>query len=355
VRSFEGNRAYKEVQMAESYGVGIVGAGWVAGEYVKAFRDHPLTNVVGVYNKTPDKATRLMKSHGVDGKEFASFEELLDDKRVNIVVHCAHADTRPDMVSRAAASGRHVVIEKPISLTPEGLAQVREAITKAGVKSVVSCVLRWNPQFQTVRSLLDDQKLGDLIYAEADYWHPIIKAYPGYPYYMKKAHNGSSFVVAGIHAADILRYLAGEIVEVAAFSAGPIMNKDYDYPPVTVAALKFANGAIGKLSSVVEGETPYIFNCRLFGTTMSIDNNRIHSSKWYPGTLGYYEFPTVKPDSGDVAHHPFVPEIAHFMECIVNDVESHAAIHDTFKTMNLCFAIDESAAKGGQPVRVKLD
>ena len=57
--------------MTKSYGVGIIGAGWVAGEYVKAFRDHPLTHMVGMYNKTPDKATHLMKTHGVDGKEFS--------------------------------------------------------------------------------------------------------------------------------------------------------------------------------------------------------------------------------------------------------------------------------------------
>ena len=341
--------------MTKSYGVGIIGAGWVAGEYVKAFRDHPHTQIVGIYNKTPEKATRLMKAHGVDGKEFDSVDALLDDKHIDIVVHCAHADTRAEYISRAALSGRHVVIEKPASTSPEGTAQIVEAVKKAGVKSVVSCVLRWNPQFKTIRAMLDDGKLGDLIYAEADYWHPIIKAYPGYPYYMKKISGGSSFTVAGVHAADILRYLAGEIVEVAAFSAGPIMNKEYEYPPVTVASLRFANGAIGKLSSVIEGETPYIFNTRLFGTTLSIDNNRIHSSKWYPGTLGYYEFPTIKPESGDVSHHPFVPEIAHFMECIENNVESHASIYDIRKTMALCFAIDESAAKGGQPVKVKLD
>lgn len=341
--------------MTRKYGVGIIGAGWVAGEYVKAFRDHPLTHIVGIYNKTPAKATNLMKTHGVAGTEFSSVDALLDDKGIDIVVHCAHADTRAEYISRAALSGRHVVIEKPASTSPEGTAQIVESVKKAGVKSIVSCVLRWNPQFKTVRSLLDDGKLGDLIYAEADYWHPIIKAYPGYPYYMKRISGGSSFTVAGVHAADILRYLAGEIVEVAAFSAGPIMNKDYEYPPVTVASLRFANGAIGKLSSIIEGETPYIFNTRLFGTTMSIDNNRIHSSKWYPGTLGYYEFPTIKPESGDVSHHPFVPEIAHFLECIENNVESHASIYDIRKTMALCFAIDESAAKGGQPVKVKLD
>jgi predicted dehydrogenase len=341
--------------VTKKYGVGIIGAGWVAGEYVKAFRDHPLTYVVGMVNKTPQKATNLMKTHGVDGQEFSSVDALLDDKRIGIVVHCAHADSRPDHISRAAASGRHVVIEKPVSTNPEGVAQIVEAVTKAGVKSVVSCVLRWNPQFQTIRALVDDGKLGDLIYAEGDYWHPIIKAYPGYPYYMKKISGGSSFTVAGVHAADTLRWLAGEVVEVSAFSAGPIMNQDYEYAPVSVAALRFANGALGKLSSVLEGETPYIFNMRLFGTTMSIDNNRIHSAKWYPGTLGYFEFPTVKPDSGDVSHHPFVPEIRHFMECIETNVESHASIHDMRKTMALCFAIDESAAKGGQAVKVKLD
>ncbi len=341
--------------MSGKYGVGIIGAGWVSGEYVKVFRDHPLTHVVGMYNKTPGKATRLMKSLGVDGKEFESLDTLLDDPNVDIVVHCAHGDTRPEMVSRAALCGKHVIIEKPVALTPEGVAQVREAITKSKVKSIVSCVLRWNPQFQTIRALLDDGKLGKLIYAEGDYWHPIIKAYPGYPYYMKKAHSGSSFVVAGVHAVDTVRWLAGEVVEVSAYSTGPIANADYDYQPVTIAALRFANGAVGKLSSMIEGETPYIFNCRLFGTTMSIDNNRVHSSKYYPGTLGYWEFPTVKPESGDVSHHPFAAEIQHFMECIENDVESHASIHDTYKTMALCFAIDESAAKGGRPVSVKLD
>jgi len=341
--------------MTKKYGVGIVGAGWVAGEYVKVFRDHPLTEVIGIYNKTPGKATRLMQQHGVQGKEFGSIDELLKDDRINIMVHCAHADSRADYCARAARTGRHLVIEKPIATSREEVDMLREAVTKAGVKTVTSVVLRWNPQFETIKALLDDGKLGKLLYAEADYWHPIIKAYPGYPYYVKKISGGSSFTVAGIHAADILRWLAGDVVEVAAFSAGPIANPDFEYPPLTVASLRFANGAIGKLSSMIEGETPYIFNTQIFGTDMSIRGNAVHSKKWYPGALGYWTFPTIQPDSGDVSHHPFKPEIAHFIECIENNVESHAAVHDTYKSMALCFAIDESAARGGQPVKVRLD
>ena len=103
------------------YGVGILGAGWVASEYVKAFRDHPLTEVAGVYNRTPGKAGRLMESLGVDGREYASEDEFFDDDRVRIVVSCTPPDVRPHHVTRAARTGRHVVIEKPIALDYDGV------------------------------------------------------------------------------------------------------------------------------------------------------------------------------------------------------------------------------------------
>jgi predicted dehydrogenase len=339
----------------KKYGVGILGAGWVAGEYVKAFRDHPLTEVVGIYNKTPGKATSLLQTHGVAAKEYATVDDFFKDDRINIVVSCTHPDVRAEHAVRAAQTGRHIVLEKPVGVSLQDTASIRDAVAKAGVKTVSSFVLRWNPQFETVRQLIKDGVLGDLIYGEADYWHPLKKIYPGYPYYVQKKYGGSTFIAAGCHAADILRFLGGEIVEVAAFSTGAKINKDFEYDPVAVASLRFANGAVGKLSSLMDGNTSYIFNCQLFGTNGSIRNNKVYSSKYYPGALNYWSFPTIEPDSGDVSHHPFVPEIAHFMECIENNVESHASIYDSYKSMAVCYAVDESAAKGGQPVKVQLD
>jgi len=334
------------------YGVGILGAGWVAGEYVKAFRDHPLTEVVGIYNRTPGKATRLLETHGVQAREYASDDELFDDERIQIVVSCTSPDARVEHVVRAAETGRHVVIEKPVALSMDGVEEIRDAVARAGVKTVTSFVLRWNPQFETTKQLIADGVLGDVIYAEGDYWHPMSKLYPCYPWMVGKEVGGSAVVAAGCHAVDALRWFAGEIVEVTAFSRGPKINLDYEYDPVSVACVRFENGAIGKLATLLDGETPYIFNVRLFGAEGTIQNNEVFSRKHYPGATDYWKYPTVEPDSGDVAHHPFVPEIAHFMECIENDVESHASIHDSWKSMAVCFAIDESAAQGGMPVRV---
>jgi UDP-N-acetyl-2-amino-2-deoxyglucuronate dehydrogenase len=341
--------------MADRYGVAIIGAGWVAGEYVKAFRDHPQTDLVGVHNRNPEKGAALLEAHGVQAHNYGDIDELFDDERVEIIVSCTPPDVRPEHLIRAAETGRHVVIEKPVALDAVNVGHIRKAIGDAGVKSVTSFVLRWNPQLETMKQLVDEGVVGELIYAEGDYWHPIKKAYPSYPWMMTKELGGSAFVAAGCHAADAVRWLGGEIVEVSAYEMGAKKNPDYQYPPNTVATVKFENGAIGKLSTVLDADTPYIFNTRLFGTEATLQNNRVFSSKHYPGSLDYWTFPTIEPDSGDVTHHPFVPEVAHFIECINNDVESHASIHDSYKSMAVCFAIDESAANGGEPVKVNLD
>jgi hypothetical protein len=110
---------------------------------------------------------------------------------------------------------------------------------------------------------------------------------------------------------------------------------------------------VGKLSAVTDGDFPYAFNIRLFGTVGTIQNNRVYSSQHYPGALDYWEFPTIKPDSGDVVHHPFASEMAHFLDCLATDTRSHASIDDAFQSMAVVFAIEESLSAGGEPIRVK--
>ena len=340
--------------MGNQYGVGLVGAGWVAGEYVQAFRDHPLTEIVGIYNRTPGKASRLLQAHGVEGTEYATIDDLFKDNRIQIVVSCTQPDARADHCVRAAETGRHIVIEKPVGIIRKDTVRIRDAVAKAGVKTVTSFVLRWNPQFETVRQLIHDGVLGELVYGEADYWHVPRRVTPGSPY-MRKDVVGSAFLSGGCHAVDMLRHLGGEIEEVSAFSAAPKRIKSFEFDPVAAALVRFKNGAVGKLSALTDGDAPYSFNCRLFGTNGTIQDNRVYSSRNYPGSHDYWEFPTITPNSGDVKHHPFKAEIAHFMECIENDVESHASIYDSCKSMAICYAIEESLAGGGKPVLVEDD
>lgn len=336
-------------------GVAVVGAGWVAKEYVRAFHADPRSRVVGALSRTAGRAGELLRRHGVDGREYRDLRELLDDDRVQIVVSATPPDARPEHVIAAARSGRHLVVEKPIALTSTQVRDIRRAVADAGVKSVTSFVLRWHPQLLATKKLYDDGALGEVIYAEADYWHGLERGEgSAYDWRVGRAFGNSAFVGGGCHAVDILRFITGlEIVEVAALGAPARVNPDFGYDPVVVASARFANGAVGKVSAVVETSSPYRFTTRLHGTKGTVIDGEV--SLLSDGEKAFRPLGTPSPSSGDVAHHPFAAEVAELLDCVESGVDSPSSVEGTWRSMEVCFAIDESAAQGGAPVRVRLD
>lgn len=127
-----------------------------------------------------------------------------------------------------------------------------------------------------------DGTLGRLFYAEADYWHRTLPRPVG-AWSHRQAVVGSSLLSAGCHAVDALRWLVGEIVEVHGYSARPATGSKYEFESNIVATLKFENGAIGKVSSILECQTPYVFNVRLLGDDGTALNDQVFSPGRFPG------------------------------------------------------------------------
>ncbi|MDX9971935.1 MAG: Gfo/Idh/MocA family oxidoreductase, partial [FCB group bacterium] len=233
----------------------------------------------------------------------------------------------------------------------------RNAVAKAGVKSVVSFVLRWNPLFDIIRKQLASEAIGRVFYGEVDYFHGIGPWYGQYSWNVKKDMGVSSLMSAGCHAVDALRwFMGGEVAEVFQYATqgdGPDF-KEYEYPPTTTTICKFTDGRVGKVASCIECIQPYVFNINLVGTEGTIKNNKIWSRKMYPGQTTWVDVPTIMPDSGDVSHHPFTFEVANLVEAIRTNTESHANVADAFKTHEIMFAADRSGQEG-KPVKLPLE
>jgi predicted dehydrogenase len=88
------------------------------------------------------------------------------------------------------------------------------------------------------------------------------------------------------------------------------------------------------------------------GNRGAIRDNRLFTKRW-PGQTDWATIPTILPDSGAVAHHPFVPQINHFVECVLAGAESHCNVADTVKTHEICFAA-EISRREGRPVALPL-
>jgi len=327
-------------------GVAIHGAGWVSGEHIKSYQKNPNTRVVGISSRRRESAELRAREAGLEGvKIYDSYEELLRDPEVQAVSLCTPPNQHPDEAIAAARAGKHMLIEKAVANDPKNLGRMVRAVNESGVKTVVSFVLRWNPEFALIKQMMAEQAIGDIFYAEVDYWHNIGPQYKQYEWNVKKDIAGSAFLSAGCHAVDAIRWFVGsEITEVTAYANQ--VNREYEYPTNVMGIAKFESGAIGKLSTSFDCQCPYAFNIDLLGSRGTIRDNRVFAKEFFGGATDWVTVPTIRPDSGDVSHHPFDGEISHFVDCILKDEESHVNLADAAKTHAVCYALDRSVAEG---------
>ena len=358
-------------------GVLIHGAGWVAGQHAAAFQHNPHTRIVAVSSRTLAGAQRRIAESAL-GPDVAAYDDLgraLAHPGVDIVCVCTPQHLHCEHTMAAVAAGKHVGIEKPVANSIEELHRMREAVRLAGVRTVVSFVLRWNPLFQTIKRMIADDALGQPYYVEADYLSHNGSWWSGWSDGRTLAQGVSAMLVAGCHAVDALRWFAaaGEFeaatpVEVFAMRGGYRKGSSREYQPQThrwqegalpmeydgleVLLVKFSNGALGKVSANMDCIMPYRFPLRIFGTKGSVFDNRVWSHK-FPGQTGWVELPCIQPDSSDVRHHPFQAQMDHFVECIRAGHESHCNLENVIQTHEVVFAALRSY-ETGKPVRLPL-
>ncbi len=357
-------------------GVLIHGAGWVSTQHIQAFTQNPDSEVVAISSRTLSSAQKRADEAGLTGiGVYDDLDRALQQEGIDIVAVCTPQHVHCENVLAAAAAGKHLVIEKPIGNSLDELRQMRDAVRAAGVQSVVSFVLRWNPMFKHIKSLIADGTVGDVFSVEADYLHNISSFWSGWEDARRKDQGVSAHLVGGCHAIDAVRWFAGgseyeaaEPVEVFGYSGGYRKGSHWEYNYQThtwaegvapmeydgleLTLVRFANGVIGKVSVNFDCVIPYTFPVRVFGDRGTIFDNRVWSHQ-YRGQEEWEAFDTILPNSGDVTHHPFQAQVDHFVDCILRDTASHCDLDDAVKTHEVVFAAQE-CYRTGQPVRLPL-
>jgi len=339
--------------MDRKLGIGIIGIGWVAHEHIKAWKDYPNAEVVALSSHSASNAETARTQHRLTGARiYADWADLIRDDRVDVVDVCSMNHLHVPQAVAAAEAGKHVLIEKPAANDLEGLRQVESAIDRAGVKSLVGFELHWSPYFVTVHKMIDNDFFGPLHYAECDYFSGNWEQwYPGYDWVKTKEQGGSALPAAGIHAVDAIRqFVRSEAVEVFAYAGNFTGVMEWD--PTILTMVRFANGTIGKIGCVLEGNIKYQFNVRLHGSKGTLVNDRFLTN-YLPGQTGWAQFPTILPDTPEVTHHPFPDEIKHFADCIRADLTPIVDIKDAVKTHEIVFGA-ELSAREGRPVKLPL-
>ncbi len=336
------------------YKVGIIGCGWVAGEHIAAYGNNPDTEVVALCSRTKEGAKAKANECGIEAACYDTPDTMFASEKLDIVSITSPPQFHVEHGILAAQNGAHLVMEKPVAMNSTELKRVVDSVNQSKVSSVVSFVLRWNPLYGIIRSLLDQNNCGELYYGEADYYHGIGPWYKQFEWNKTKEAGGNSLLSAGCHAVDgLVWFMGSKVVEVHSYAVRGKAEEyqAYEYEPTIVTILKFENASIGKVTSSIECKSPYMFNINLFGSRGTIRNNQLYTDDM-KGQTHFATIPTIMPDSGDVTHHPFQGEIDHLVESLNAGKDSDVNIEYAAHIMEICYAAEESA-KTGKSITVK--
>ena len=362
----------------DKLGVAVCGAGWCASQHIAAFERNPHTVVTWIVGRDVERTRASLAKAAVvlpDVRITTNYEEVLRAPDVDIVSIATPNHLHAEQAVAAAEARKHFVLEKPTGLDVAELVRIRNAVRQAGVRTIVSFVLRYNPFLKFARWLRADGWLGDIRFARTQYLSQVTDWYSGWDWVRTRDSGRSHLLAAGCHAVDALRWCSGlEPIEVSAFHTH--FTAGYEFPTSIVANLTLERHALGHVTSSTDFMQPYTFLVELMGDRATLRQDLV---QWLdaPVDLNALEaanpFPDVRvaaatdssgrpairihcamPDSADPSHHPFQPEIDELVACVLEDRETSTNVFDAQKTMEVCLAADRSADLGGQPVALPL-
>ncbi|MFF0295362.1 Gfo/Idh/MocA family protein [Kitasatospora sp. NPDC004615] len=121
--------------------IGLLGTGpWAGLVHAPALAAHPGVEFAGVWGRRPEAAAELAAAHGVPG--YAAVDDLL--AAVDAVAIALPPDVQAEYAVRAAAAGKHLLLDKPVAATVDAARAVEDAAAAAGVASVVFFTVRFD-------------------------------------------------------------------------------------------------------------------------------------------------------------------------------------------------------------------
>lgn len=128
---------------------------------IPAMQQGELTTIAAIASRDVAKAREAARSLGIP-KAYGSYEELLADPEIDAVYNPLPNQLHVPWTAKAAAAGKHVLTEKPLSMNLAEAKTLLEARARGGVKICEAFMIRSFHQWLRLRQLLHEGRVGEL-------------------------------------------------------------------------------------------------------------------------------------------------------------------------------------------------
>lgn len=251
--------------MAHHFKVGISGAGTIGAIHAEALSHIDSVTLVAVAEPRADAGIAFVEKYG--GTHYASYPEMLADADIDVVIVATPSGLHPDQVVLAAEHGKHVITEKPMAITEDGLDRMIQATDAAGVQLAVIFQNRLSKDVFTVKRAIEQGILGKPILANCVlYWHRSQEYYDANGGWRGTwvLDGGGALMNQAIHQVDQLQWMMGGVQEVKAFTS--TLNHTIETEDTAAASFIYANGALGTITATTCAGKDYPFRIEIIGT-----------------------------------------------------------------------------------------
>jgi predicted dehydrogenase len=141
---------------------GIMGvAGIAVRKVIPAMQGGSWSEVIAVASRDLSKAQRAARELGIR-KAYGSYEELLADPEIEAIYNPLPNHLHVPLSIKAAEAGKHVLCEKPISLSVEEAKKLLAVRDRTGIKIEEAFMVRTHPQWVGVRDAIKSGRIGDV-------------------------------------------------------------------------------------------------------------------------------------------------------------------------------------------------
>ncbi len=376
--------------MSNPLKVGIVGAGGITRAHLPAYLERPdRVQLNAVCDLVEPLAQELAGKASIDaGAIYLDIDKMLREADIDAVDICTTHNAHAPLAIAAAEAGKHVICEKPMAISVQECRDMIAAADKAGVTLMVAQHLRYAPEAQAAKRLLDEGKLGTIEAVRTELFGGGMRGRrrrrrQGERWMQDARRSGGGMMMSEqVHHIDLLRYYAGNVKRVSGVCKSLQEHMVNGAEDLVSATLEFESGAVGEVwakgnAIVPHGRTYTILGDRgvFYASTPTKEQRQVEMDGATPFRhFGHImvalneDLPELDPSNPEdrrkmyFAEPPFkvlptsdidlpspnyfINEILHWEECCRTGTEPLSSGRDNIGTMKIIMGIYKSSETG---------
>jgi len=333
--------------------IGLIGSQFISTIHAESIKKVANAEIIAVMSPTPGNASDFAKKYNIPN-HFTKLENILAMSEIDMVIIGAPNHVHCDITCKAAAAGKHVVVEKPFAMNLEEADLMIDTCKKANVKLMYAEELCFTPKYVRLKELLDEGALGKPVIFKQSEKHDG----PHADHFWDVERSGGGVTMdMGCHAIQFFRWLNknNPVKSVYAHMQTSVHTDKTIGDDNATIIIEFENGVTGiaeeswtKLGGMddraeIHGSEGVAYADVLQGISIPTYSSKGvgYAVEKAGNTIGWsftmYE---------EIWNYGFPQEFDHFVDCVLNDKQPLITGEDGRAVLEIIYAAYASAGSG---------